>query len=250
MLTPSPRAFQDAFFQRCPAAATVMALFDSLPEVAFYAKDTHSRYVRVNPASVAAHGLSTESEMLGRDDRDFHPPAMAAAYMAEDRRVMSSRRSIPGQMWLVFHADRLPRWYVSTKVPLLDAGGKVLGIAGAMYRIERPAEQERHFRELLPVIRHIEVHFAGSVSMAGMAELAGLSTTHFNRRFQHLLRMTPTSYLRTVRVQAARSLLSGTARTLADIADETGFTDQSHFTRCFRGATGMTPRAYRRRFQK
>lgn len=244
----APRAFQNAFFKRCPTADTVMSLFDSLPEVAFYAKDTQSRYVRVNAASVAAHGLKTEAEMLGRDDRDFHPPALAAAYIAEDRRIMSSARSITGQMWPVFHADGLAHWYVSTKVPLLDARGKILGIAGAMYRIERPAEQERHFRELLPVIRHIEAHFADNISMAAMAALARLSATHFNRRFQQLLRMTPTNYLRTVRVQAARRLLSATARTLADIAHETGFTDQSHFTRCFRESTGMTPRAYRRRF--
>lgn len=245
----TPHAFQNAFFARLPTADTVMALFDSLPELAFYAKDTQSRYVRVNPASVAAHGVSSEAEMIGRDDRDFHPPALAAAYMAEDRRVMSSRRVIPGQVWLVFHADRLPRWYVSTKVPLLDARGKVLGIAGAMYPIEQPAEQERYFRELLPVIRHIESHFADNISMAGMAALAGLSATHFNRRFRQLLRMTPTNYLRSVRVQAARHRLDATTRTLAVIAHETGFTDQSHFTRCFREATGMTPRAYRCRFQ-
>ena len=245
----APRAFQDAFFKRCPTAATVMSLFDSLPEVAFYAKDTESRYIRVNAASLAAHGVRTEAEMLGLDDRAFHPPALAAAYIAEDRRIMASPRPIAGQVWLVFHADRLPHWYVSTKVPLLDALGKVLGIAGAMYRIERPAEQEQHFRELLPVIRHIDTHFADKVSMAAMATLAGLSATHFNRRFQHLLRLTPTAYLRTVRVQAARRLLSTTARTLADIAGETGFTDQSHFTRCFRESTGMTPRAYRGRFR-
>ncbi len=227
-----------------------MALFDSLPEIAFYAKDTQSRYVRVNPAAMVAHGASAEAEMLGLDDRAFHPPALAAAYMAEDRRVMAARRPIPGQMWLVFHADRLPHWYISTKVPLVDPHGEVLGIAGAMYAVEQPAEQERHFQELLPVIRHIEAHFAEGIPMTAMAALAGLSATHFNRRFQQLLRMTPTSYLRTVRVQAARHLLGTTARTLAVIAHETGFTDQSHFTRCFRESTGLTPRAYRRRFQK
>ena len=250
MPTFAPATFQRAFFQRFPMAETVMSLFDSLPDIAFYAKDTQSRYIRVNGPCVASHGLKSEAEMLGHDDRAFHPPALAAAYIAEDRRVMSSRRAIAGQVWLVFHADRLPHWYVSTKVPLLDSRARILGIAGAMYGIEQPAEQERHFQELLPVIRHIETHFADHVSIAAMAVLARLSSTHFNRRFQELLRMTPTNYLRTVRVQAARRLLSTTARTLAVIAHDTGFTDQSHFTRCFRESTGMTPRAYRRRFQR
>ncbi len=82
-----------------------------------------------------------------------------------------------------------------------------------------------------------------------MATRAGLSPTHFNRRFRQLLRMTPVQYLRTVRVQAARRLLAETSLGLAQIAIDTGFTDQSHFTRRFRQTTGLTPAAYRRRFR-
>lgn len=248
MTVSSTPSFQRAFFQRCPAAGTVMALFDALPQVAFYAKDTLSRYVRVNAVSVEHHGLASEADMLGRTDRDFHPPAMAAAYIAEDQRVMAAERPIPGQVWLVFHHSGLPHWYVSTKVRLLDPGGKVMGIAGAMYRIEQPGEQARHFQELSPVIRHIEQHYAETIVMSEMAAVAGLSSTHFNRRFQQLLRLTPTGYLRTVRIQAARHLLNATRRELAAIAIDAGFTDQSHFTRCFREATGLTPAEYRRRF--
>jgi len=246
----SPLAFQAAFFRRCPTAETVMALFDSLPNVAFYAKDTRSRYVRVNARCVAIHAAKSEADMLGRDDRAFHPPAMAAAYIAEDGRVMASRRALPGQVWLVFHQSQLPHWYVSTKVPLLDSKGAVLGIAGAMYEIERPHEEQQFFQELSPVIRHIEQNFAAAVSMPEMAALAGLSSTHFNRRFQQLLRMTPTGYLRWVRIQAACHLLSTTRRALADIAASTGFSDQSHFTRRFRQSTGITPTVFRQRFQQ
>ena len=125
-----------------------------------------------------------------------------------------------------------------------------MGIAGALYPIEQPVEQERYFQELFPVIRHIEVGFADTISMAHMAEKAGLSSTHFNRRFQQLLRMTPTGYLRNVRIQAARRLLSTTSHAFAEIAHETGFTDQSHFTRCFRQITGLTPGDYRGRYQR
>lgn len=250
MPTLSPPALQAAFFRSCPTAQNFVDLFDSLPNVAFYAKDTESRYVRVNARFVAIHNATSEADMVGRDDRAFHPPAMAAAYIAEDGRVMAGRRAIPGQVWLVFHERQLPHWYVSTKVPLLGCNGAILGIAGAMYEIERPAEEQQYFQELTPVIRHIERNFADPVSMAEMATLAGLSSTHFNRRFQQLLRMTPTNYLRTVRVQAACRLLSTSRRPLAEIAASTGFSDQSHFTRRFRAATGITPTGYRQRFQR
>ena len=118
----------------------------------------------------------------------------------------------------MFHARRVPHWYVSTKVPLLDASGGVVGIAGAMYGVEQPDERHQFFQELSPIIEYIERHFAEPITMCRMAELAGLSSTHFNRRFQHLLRMTPTYYLRIIRIQAGRRLLSTTQKSLADIA--------------------------------
>lgn len=242
--------FQAAYARRHPGAWSVLELFDAMPQVCFYAKDTESRYVRVNRHFLETHGVNDEREVIGRNDRDFHPPVMAEAYIAEDRRVMAGRQPIPGQVWLVFHANRLPQWYVSTKVPVFDPVGTVIGLAGAMYPIEQPAEHERHFRELSPVIGHIERRYAETISMGEMAALSGLSATHFNRRFRQLLRMTPTEYLRSVRVQAARRLLGTTHRGLAEIAHASGFTDQSHFTRCFRESTGLTPREYRQRFRK
>ena len=245
-----PIAFQDAFFSRHPGAHSVMELFEGLPNVAFYAKDTESRFVRVNQAFLLAHGLAEEAQILGLSDRDFHAPAFAEAYIAEDGRVMAGRRAIPGQLWMVLHFDKQPHWYISTKVPLFDAGGAVIGIAGAMYSIQETGEKARYFQELQSAIRHMETHYSEPISMAAMARLAGLSSTHFNRRFQQLLRSTPTDYLRGVRIQAACGLLSRTQRPLAEVAVESGFADQSHFTRCFQKCTGLTPRAYRQRFLK
>jgi len=195
------------------------------------------------------HGLTSASQALGKTDRDFHPPLLAEAYMADDRRVMDSRQPQPGQVWAVPYRRSTPRWYVCAKTPLFDSHDEVVGIAGAMYRIDDPQVLAGHFQELLPVIRRLEREYAEPISMAAMAKLAGLSSTHFNRRFRELLRMTPTQYLRMIRVQHARGLLTGSNKPLAEIAVLTGFTDQSHFTRRFRQATGLTPDAYRRRFR-
>jgi len=250
MSHPSPQDFQAAFFAQNPLAMTVISLFDSLPQTYFYAKDTHSRFVRVNQLFLENHGLDDESQALGKTDRDFHPPLMAEAYIEEDRRVMEGRKTIPGQMWLVLHRRRVPRWYISTKTPLFDPKGEVIGLAGAMYRIEQQDELTEYFQELLPVVRHIEQHYAEPITMTEMANLAGLSSTHFNRRFRQLLRMTPMQYLRTIRAQATQRLLTTTSRSIAEIAVDVGYTDQSHLTKRFREVTGMTPAAYRKRFVK
>jgi len=245
----SHAAFQRDFFARCPQAHSLLRLFDALPQTYFFAKDRDSRFVAVNHMFLDNHGLATEADAIGRSDHDFHPPLLAEAYIAEDRRVMKAGRPSPGQVWAVLHRRSVPRWYVCTKTPLFDPDGAVLGIAGAMYRIDDPQALADYFHELLPVIRHVDRHYATPVSMAEMARLAGLSTTHFNRRFHQLLRMTPTQYLRSVRVQHARGLLTTTDAPLAEIAARTGFTDQSHFTRRFRETTGLTPDAYRRCFR-
>jgi AraC-like DNA-binding protein len=247
----SPMEFQRDFFRQNPGAWSVLELFDSLPNAFFYSKDRESRFVRVNRAFLQSHGVESEDQIVGKTDRDFSPPVFAEAYIAEDRRVMAGRRPIAGQLWLVFHHPGLrPHWYSSTKVPMFNPDGEVIGIAGAMYLIEQPEEQARYFGALGPVIRHMERCYGEAISMQEMADLAGLSATHFNRRFQQLLRSTPTDHLRSIRVQVACRLLSTTRRSLSEIAMETGFTDQSHFTRCFRESTGLTPRAYRLRFQR
>lgn len=248
MTETSPQDFQREFFGQHPTAESLIALFDSLPQTYFYAKDRESRFVKVNQLFLENHGLHEESQAIGKTDHDFHPPVMAEAYISEDRRVMESGQPLPGQIWLVLHRRRVPRWYVSTKTPLFDAEQNVVGIAGAMYRIEEQRELARYLQELLPCIQHIEAHYAEPISMVEMAQLVGLSTTHFNRRFQQLLRMTPKQYLRSVRIQAAQRLLTTTSKSLSDIAIDLGFTDQSHLTKRFREVTGMTPAQYRKRF--
>lgn len=241
--------FKKRFFQKNPGISSVFELFESLPQIVFYAKDEQSRFVRGNARFLEKHNFESEAEMIGRSDRDFHPPVMAEAYIAEDRRVMEGRVPVRNRVWLVMHPHQTYQWYVSTKTPLFGSNGKVIGLAGVMYEIEQPAEQERYFRELAPVIQYIKNRYSQVVSMTEMASLSGLSSTHFNRRFQQLLRMTPGGFLRSVRIQAARHFLSHTDQPLASIAQESGFTDQSHFTRCFRESTGMTPAEYRKRFR-
>ncbi len=227
-----------------------MGLFDHLPNVFFYAKDSKHRYVGMNqPTLSEVFGLSALEEILGRTDEEFQPPALAAAYHAEDRRVFDAGETIANQLWLVPHVRGTPKWYVSTKTPLIDPDGQVIGLAGVMYPVATPQEEGAVFRELLPVIQHIDGHYTDPISMKEMAKQAGVSATSFNTRFREILRMTPSEYVLSRRIEHARRLLLQTSKSLADIAFELGFTDQSHFTKRFRRVTGLTPKDYRRRFR-
>jgi AraC family transcriptional regulator len=82
------------------------------------------------------------------------------------------------------------------------------------------------------------------------AKLAGVHPVHFSREFQRYLRMTPTVFRRRARVRRATQLLLLTDARLSSIALECGFSDQSHFTREFRLATGLAPDSFRRIFAR
>ena len=113
-------------------AEQALALFDALPDVVLFMKDRRSRFTRVNRAFLAMHGCQSMAEVIGRNDHDFHPPALAAQYVAEDERVMRSGRPMREQAWLVPDHTGLPAWYRCTKLPLVDAAGRVSGLAGIL----------------------------------------------------------------------------------------------------------------------
>jgi transcriptional regulator GlxA family with amidase domain len=152
------------------------------------------------------------------------------------------------QVWLVPYLHGPLQWFVSSKIPLVDGDADVIGIAGVMYPIETPSEEQARFGRLEPAIREIEQRFTDDIAISQLAERCGLSSTHFNRLFRHLLRMSPTEYVLALRIQESRRLLAMSSKSIAEVAMATGFYDQSHFTKRFHQATGVTPSEYRRCF--
>lgn len=242
--------FQDRFFQQNPNARQMFDLYDYLPSVLFYAKDAQHRYIGVNKRTLSdVFGMKDASELIGHTDEEFQPPSLAEAYHAEDRRVMDGGKVIANQVWLVPNVRGTPSWYVSTKTPLLNPEAKVIGIAGVMYPVSTRADQRRYFKELWPVIQYLDNHYTESIVMSDMAAMAGLSTTQFNARFRSILRLSPSQYLLSRRINHARTLLTQSDHGIPEIATAVGFFDQSHFTKRFRRVTGLTPLQYRRRFR-
>lgn len=81
--------------------------------------------------------------------------------------------------------------------------------------------------------------------MHEVAETVGLEPSAFSRAFRRLTGMTFSTYIRSVRVWRARTLLAETEMPITDICFEAGFNNLSNFNRYFRMETGLTPRDYR-----
>ncbi len=94
----------------------------------------------------------------------------------------------------------------------------------------------------------VEQHFAEPLPLAAVAKKVGVHPVHLARTFRRVHNTTFAAYVRQLRIEFARRELAGTAA-LSDIACAAGFCDQSHFSRCFKQHTGLTPLEYRARLR-
>jgi AraC-like DNA-binding protein len=81
-----------------------------------------------------------------------------------------------------------------------------------------------------------------------LAKVVQLSPGHFTRAFRETFGETPIAYVARQRMRHAQNLMVNTRDSLSQIALACGLSDQSHFTRVFRRAVGMSPRAWRHQF--
>ena len=100
-------------------------------------------------------------------------------------------------------------------------------------------------RWLAAVIERLHAGYATRLTLQDLAEGAGVHPQRLSRTFHRHTRMSIGEYVQQLRVRSAESRLGDLDRTLAEIALEAGFADQSHMTRVFRRVTGRTPGAVR-----
>lgn len=110
----------------------------------------------------------------------------------------------------------------------------------------QPAAGAFSARDWRRVCDYIDAHLQEEIALPDLARTAGWSVRHFTRMFRQSTGQTPHNFIVLRRVDRAKDLLKRQELQLADIALTCGFADQSHFTTCFRKATGLTPLRWRR----
>jgi transcriptional regulator GlxA family with amidase domain len=98
---------------------------------------------------------------------------------------------------------------------------------------------------LCRVNEYIDANFARKIDVQALADIAKLSIFHFSRTFKQSTSQTPHRYVIRRRVRHAEHMLVSTDLPVAEIALVSGFSDQSHLTRCFGRITGITPGRFR-----
>ena len=118
-------------------------------------------------------------------------------------------------------------------------------LGGDDYRLreDAPAAAAPTFAEQLQ--RYIHAHLAERITVAELAEEAGMSVSALAHRYRTVTGETPMATVKRARIDLAKGLLAKGYR-LKEIAWQVGFTDEFHLSRTFKQVAGVSPRAYRR----
>jgi AraC-like DNA-binding protein len=239
-------------FQPPPELSSVdlrvlQSLFDQTPDVAFFVKDSEGRYIAVNESLIARHGLKQKSDAIGKRPQDICPGDLGRIPTEQDSRVLRTGRSLIGCLELQWHRPREPVWCLTSKFPLLNAAGQIVGLIGLSQDVRAPVGAEEIPQEFAAALADFEQDPSSDVTPAVLAKRSRLSPPRLARLTRRLFGLTPSQLIAKTRITAASRLLLETQQSVAEIAHHCGYNDQSAFTRAFRTTTGLTPLEYRRR---
>lgn len=104
-------------------------LIDNIPD-SIYIKDTESRFVIGNKAVAQFMGAAKPDDLMGRTDSDFYSQELTGEFYGDEQEIVRSGKAIinkdePNRN----HKGEL-RWIMTSKLPLRDSKGKVVGIVG------------------------------------------------------------------------------------------------------------------------
>jgi PAS domain S-box-containing protein len=241
----------DGFFNAAKLSVSgrlmdVIRIFDGMPDVYIYAKNTESEFIFANEAFIQLLGTD-EHEIIGRTDRAFFEKNMAELYIDEDQHVFAGRK-IVNRRWMVPDSSGSISWYLSTKLPLHDEKDNIIGLCGVLRDLKIAGKEAKPYFDLSEVIEYINLNFSNRISSSVLADILGLSVSQLDRKFKAFAGVSPQTYILKVRVNAAAQELVKTDKSITRIYLDNGFSDQSYFGRQFKKVTGMTPRQYRLSF--
>jgi len=227
--------------------AVLEELFDQVPDVAFFVKNLAGCYTAVNTSLVARHGLRDKAQVLGKRPRDICPGEFGGIPSQQDAAVLRTGRPMLDHLELHWYAPHEPGWCLTTKLPLRDAAGAIVGLIGISRDLRAPIQAREIPLTVAAALNHLEMNLTEATTPAALARRAGLPPHRFARFMKRFFGLTPNQYIAKVRITAASRLLRETDDSVAAIALACGFYDHSAFTRAFRKVTGTTPSQFRGR---
>lgn len=184
-------------------------LIDAAPAI-MWIKDTNSRFLIANTAAARQIGYSDPARMIGKDDFELHPSGTAQKYFADEQNLLRSGQDRLDREERVVDAYGRETWISTTKAPLRDQNGEIIGIIGVSHDItqRRLADQLRDGQaklfELIAIgasldvildmiVRTLEAQMPFvhgiAVCIAAKQELGAVAAPSFDRHHQALIKL-------------------------------------------------------------
>ncbi len=240
---------RERFIRRVSTESPFYRLFDHLPDLAFFAKDSSFRLMCASRRFVERFGFAAEAEIVGRTDFDLFPTRLAENFRRDDEDVLTTGRPKLNIVELFFTDQGIPDWFVTNKLPLTDAKGGVIGIMGTVQSFEGKKQVLQPYLQIDRALAYIREHFRTGVSITELAQIVHLSPRQLHRKFVETFGSSPQAFIMKLRIQAACEALQKEGAQITEVALELGFCDQSAFTHHFHRHMGMTPLKYLRQFR-
>ena len=142
LLEEQQRVYQENEAQLRNECNLLRGLVDSMPDYIFV-KDTESHFVINNRAHLSVLGFSEQHEVLGKSDTDIFPADFAGQYLADEQQVLATDEPLINREESTVTPDGSVQWLSTTKVPLHNQAGELIGLAGVSRDItERKLAQE------------------------------------------------------------------------------------------------------------
>jgi len=220
-------------------------LFERVPDIVFFAKDRAGLYLAVSSSLVERCGLPNADALLGKHARELFPTELADRFVAQDESVLGTGRPLVERLELGWYPGRRAGWCITSKQPLRDARGDIVGLVGLSRDLHAPGARGIIPGGLADALEYLEQHYAAPITPAALATRAGLTSARLNQFVKRIFGHTPRELITQTRLAAASRLLLETPLPVAAIALDCGFYDHSALTTAFREATGTTPTQYR-----
>lgn len=139
--------------------------------------------------------------------------------------------------------------YILKPVDYEEFGTCIDNLKIAMFRYESSKDMDgQEERTITGIIRYLQEHLAEEVSLSVLAEEFHLSAQYISQLFKTEIGVNFLAYLTNIRMEKAKKLLLSSSLSIAEISEQSGYSDYRVFTKVFKKSEGITPSQYRKDF--